>query len=220
MRIFACADLHGNIGIIEKLRQVKDVDLILIAGDIGGKDGFEIGFNEAVEMQKEDLKFLNTFLSTLDIPALFILGNDDWFDADGYSHYLEEPVTINDYTFIPFEMVSFTPFNTNREYSESDIAEELERLHVDGNTVIVAHAPPYGINDMLYSGECVGSTAIREFLVNNSILLWINGHIHEQYGLDYLSNTLVCNASVDHLDTVLRGYIIDLETHDYEEVEI
>lgn len=220
MRVFVCSDLHGNDIIIKKLSQIENVDLILIAGDIGGKDGFDISFQEAVEKQKEDLKFLNSFLSTLDIPSLFILGNDDWLEADDYSHYLMEPLTINEYTFIPFEMVPFTPFNTNREFSELDIAVELDKLNVDGNTVIVGHAPPYGVNDMLYSGECVGSTAIREFLVNNSILLYLHGHIHEQYGLDYLSNTLVCNASVDHLDTLLRGYIIDLDTLDYEEVEI
>jgi len=220
MRIFVCADLHGNRLIIDKLKLIEGVDLILIAGDIGGKEGFEIGFAEAVQMQIDDLHYLEEVLDTLKVPAYYILGNDDWFEADDCEHYLSEPMIMNGYNFIPFEMVPFTPFNTNREFNEYDIADGLSRLDVDGRTIIVGHAPPFGVNDMLYSGECVGSTSIREFIIDNPILLYINGHIHEKFGLDYISNTLICNASVDHLDIVLRGFIIDLETFDYEEVEI
>lgn len=40
MKTFATSDIHGNRKIMDKLNTVAaDVDLILVCGDIGGKDG-------------------------------------------------------------------------------------------------------------------------------------------------------------------------------------
>ncbi len=39
MKIFATSDIHGNRVIMDKLNDIVDeVDLIIICGDIGGKD--------------------------------------------------------------------------------------------------------------------------------------------------------------------------------------
>ena len=39
MEVFATADIHGNRKIVDKLINVADkADLIIICGDIGGKD--------------------------------------------------------------------------------------------------------------------------------------------------------------------------------------
>ena len=52
MKIFATSDIHGNSSIMDKLNIVAaDVDLILVCGDAGGKDGRGKTFRQFSEYQ-------------------------------------------------------------------------------------------------------------------------------------------------------------------------
>ena len=220
MKLFATADIHGNKTIVEKLRSIApEVDLILICGDIGGKDGAWESFRQISEAQKRDADHLSAVLQELQTESRFILGNDDWFEYAG-SCYLPKRESIGDLTFLPFEFVLLTPFNTNREVHENKLEYELGKLTADADTVVVAHMPPFGAGDILRSRRHCGSLAIRNWIKEMQPKLWLCGHIHENNSAVFIGDTLVLNCACDHQADLLRGWIVDTDTMQYRAVEL
>ncbi|NLV21493.1 MAG: hypothetical protein GXY49_05855 [Syntrophomonadaceae bacterium] len=77
--------------------------------------------------------------------------------------------------------LAMTGFNF-RSYRGLKQRLELSKIQVQPDTIIVAHEVPYGCLDEIYSGQRVGSTAIREFLRDKQPSKWLCGHIHESFG--------------------------------------
>lgn len=220
MKLFATSDIHGNKHIIDKLKAVAPlVDLILICGDIGGKDTRGKTFRQFSEHQKQDADHLASVLSALNTPSRFILGNDDWFEYDN-EHYLNKAEIIGGLTFIPFEHVLMTPFNTNREVNENRLRYELDKLPADGNSIIVAHTPPWMSGDTLYNGRHCGSLSVREWIEATQPKLWLCGHIHEDNSANHIGNTLILNCACQHQTDILKGWIVDTDTLIFEEIKI
>lgn len=220
MKIFATADIHGNRVIIDKINDIaEEVDLILICGDIGGKGIRGKTFKQFSEYQKEEVNYLCNVLDDLKIDSRFILGNDDWFEIE-HNKYLKEPKIIDGIQFIPFEYVSITPFNTNREANENKIEYELYKLDADNDSIIVAHTPPLYTGDTLYNGVRCGSKSVRNWIEEVQPKIWLNGHIHEDNSVTQIGKTLVFNCSCYYTDNILKGWIIDAETMDFREVKI
>jgi len=195
MKLFATADLHGNRVIIDKLNDIVDeVDLILICGDIGGKGIRGKTFKQFSEYQKEDAVYLCNVLDNFKIDSRFILGNDDWFELE-HNKYLKSSELIDGTQLIPFEYVSITPFNTNREVNENKLEYELNKLMADNNSIIVAHTPPLGAGDIIYNGTRVGSKSVRKWIGEVQPEIWLNGHIHEDNTVTQIGRTLVFNCS-------------------------
>lgn len=220
MKIFATADLHGNRIIMDKLNEIDGkYDLILICGDIGSKDIRGKTIQQFSEHQKEDANYFYSILEKMNTESRFILGNDDWFEIS-HDKYLNATEVIGGIKFIPFEFVSITPFKTNREVNENKINYELHKLKADTNSIIVAHTPPLGAGDILYSGGKCGSKSIRNWIEEIQPMFWLNGHIHENNSVTMIHNTIVFNSACNYTDNILRGWAIDTETKDFEEVEI
>ncbi|MBR2130934.1 MAG: metallophosphoesterase family protein [Oscillospiraceae bacterium] len=220
MKIFATSDLHGNRTIMDKLKAIAPkVDLILICGDIGGKDGRGKTFRQFSEYQKRDADYLVSVLRDIQTESRFILGNDDWFEYED-GHYLQGTETVGNLTLIPFEYVLLTPFNTNREVNDNKLSYELAKLDADGNTIMVAHTPPLGAGDILYNGSRCGSRAVREWIEEVQPKLWLCGHIHEDNSAEFIGNTLVLNCSCEYQNDILQGWIVDLDTMQYEKIEL
>ena len=220
MKIFATSDIHGSRKIMDKLSIVApDVDLILVCGDIGGKDGRGKTFRQFSEYQKLDADYLSSALKNIDTESRFILGNDDWFECDDIN-YLQNAETIGGLNFVPFEYVLLTPFNTNREVNDNKLEYELDKLSADRNTIVVAHTPPLGAGDILYNGSHCGSRSVRAWIEEVQPKLWLCGHIHEDNSAIWISDTLVLNCACNYPDGVLRGWIVNTDTMDYEAVEI
>lgn len=220
MKIFATSDLHGNRIIIDKLNKIDGkYDLILICGDIGGKDIRGKTIQQFSKYQKEDAIYLCDILDNMETDSRFILGNDDWFEMS-HDKYLQSTEEIKNIKFIPFEYVSITPFNTNREVNENKLNYELHKLEADNNSIIVAHTPPLGSGDILYSGNRCGSKAVRNWIEEIQPMIWCNGHIHEDNSVTMIDNTLVFNCACNYTDNILRGWFIDTETKQFEKIEL
>lgn len=220
VKIFVCADLHGNKNIMNKIPQVAEkVDGIFICGDIGGKGIGGKTFEEFSSYQKTSATYLSDVLSQLTIPSRFVLGNDDWYEYKG-KHYLKQAEDILGYNFVPFEYVSITPFNTNREVNENKMTYELNKLKVNNATIIVGHGPPYGAGDKLFSGERCGSPSILKWIEKHQPLLWLNGHIHEDPSVHTIGKTTVINCACDYMSNELKGYIVDLTSLEIDRIII
>lgn len=221
MKILATADIHGNHKIIQKLKDAaKDVDLVLICGDIGGKNYPIPSIREFGECQIADEFYLDMELRELKAKSRYILGNDDWFESRAGGRYLSSPSYIDGLMFAPFEWVSPTPFNTNREINQNMMRYNLEKLTEHGldwkNTVIVAHMPPLGAGDILYNGSHCGSSEIRNWIESFQPKLWLCGHIHEDNSVNTIGDTLVFNCACRHERNKFAGWVIDTDTLDFE----
>jgi len=97
-----------------------------------------------------------------------------------------------------------TPLFTPREFSEKEMARFLDEglrqaceLELAAGaampTLLLTHAPPYGVVDRLRSGRHVGSKAVRAFIDEHQPTLCVCGHIHEAKGEDRLGATAIFN---------------------------
>jgi Icc-related predicted phosphoesterase len=78
-----------------------------------------------------------------------------------------------------------TPFNTPGEYTESQIAERLQRFADLNPLVLICHAPPYGTPlDRIRVGFHAGSHAVAEFIARHQPVYFFCGHIHEAEGAE------------------------------------
>jgi Icc-related predicted phosphoesterase len=132
-----------------------------------------------------------------------------------------------------YEMLSLgwsnpTPWNTPRECSEEELATKIDELarqiqDVD-RAIFNIHVPPYGtgldaapeLDDAMRLkrggaiSKSVGSTAVRDAILEHQPLLSLHGHIHESRGIHRLGRTLCINPGSSYSDWQLQGVIVDL----------
>jgi len=61
--------------------------------------------------------------------------------------------------------------------------------------IIVTHQPAHGVHDRLSFKGPSGSPALRTYCDNNRVMLCLTGHIHEDWGLEFIDNTIYLNPS-------------------------
>ena len=87
---------------------------------------------------------------------------------------------------------NITIFNTPFELSEEEIDAKLRPISRPG-MVLMTHAPSYDIFDHIPNGTPVGSPAIRKIVEEFKPVLALSGHIHEDFGVEKIGDTVFCN---------------------------
>jgi len=204
MRILVSSDIHGNVDLLEKLKEkAKDVNLVLYCGDIAKNPS-------SSEAQRQDLDNLIATFDEIDAECRFIRGNCDNFETDS-KYFLKREESFGDVRIVPFEDILTTPFGTFREVSEEQIERDLEGIH-GGNAIILAHQPPFGAGDDVGKGVHVGSKAILNWIERENPLYWLCGHVHEGNGEYEVGGTKVVNAAADSSGNELREYIFEIRS--------
>lgn len=164
-------------------------------------------------------------------------GNDDPVEADEVlraSQRVEFPsfqvCDLGPFSMASLGMVPYTPWNTERECSEEEMAkridEMLEPLGDDARCILNFHCPPYGstlddapeldatLKPVIRGGRPsivpVGSHAVRDAIKKYQPALGLHGHIHESRGVQKIGKTLCINPGSDYSSGVLRGAVVDL----------
>ncbi len=195
MKIISFGDVHEDTSNLIKIKsELENADLIIISGDLTNYHGI-------VEAKKvlDSVKKYNKHL-------LAQYGNLDQPEVDGY--LTKEGINPhgNGYLFEDIGIFgcggsSPTPFNTPSEISETDIKKYL----TDGYSkvkdakwkIMVCHTPPKDTAiDVIRSGLHVGSSVVRDFIVQYKPHVCISGHIHESRGKDKIGDTIVLNAGM------------------------
>jgi len=203
LKLIAISDIHGYV---DRLREVlareNDVEVIVFSGDIAP--------------YRNHLETLNSLKRLLSIAKNFNIGYVVAVpgNVDYINHYkqLEDPTfiyiheeceRIKDALFIGFGGSTITPFNTILEYSEEDIYRALQSVYTKckGKTtldnefyILVTHAPPYNTAcDRIFSGNHIGSKAIRSFIEYTKPTLALCGHVHESRCIDRIDRTIIIN---------------------------
>jgi Icc-related predicted phosphoesterase len=101
------------------------------------------------------------------------------------------------------------------------------KLADPGSAVVNVHVPPFGTQlddapmldaDLRVTqvmGQVkfapVGSTAVRDFLLERQPLLGLHGHIHESAGIRRLGRTIAINPGSDYATGALHGALVTLK---------
>ncbi len=179
LKLLVTSDFHGEEDLKEAAIEEAnsgDYDLFLNLGD----------FME--EEYAEDL------FDRIEIPGLGATGNWD----NGFSkEFLDGAVPV--YNFLEADIdEEYLLILIGGDFPE-DIKEQVTELiedHGDPSKVIVgSHYPPHRIGDNVRTGKRIGFEQFREIILKQKPALWMNGHVHEQFGERSLMDTTVLNAA-------------------------
>ena len=127
--------------------------------------------------------------------------------------------------------VTPTPWNTEREFSEAELARRLSAIldPAPPGAKVVAnfHNPPYG-SGLDYAAELdatlmpvirggrpsiipVGSKAVRDVIKKYQPVVGLHGHIHESKAAQRIGKTICFNPGSEYSADVLRGVIVDFD---------
>jgi Icc-related predicted phosphoesterase len=126
--------------------------------------------------------------------------------------------------------VTPTPWNTDREYSEEELAERIaaimNQVPSGRPSVVNFHCPPYGsgldnapeldetLKPVVRGGRpsfvAVGSHAVRDAIKRYQPVVGLHGHIHESRGAQMIGKTLCLNPGSDYTADLLRGAVVDI----------
>jgi Icc-related predicted phosphoesterase len=163
-------------------------------------------------------------------------GNDDEFDIDpvlARSSFIEagnDRILEIDggYEMLSLGWANPTPWQTPRETTEEDLRRRIDELASGINdmerAIFNIHVPPFGTGldfapeleagDRLKRGgaitTAVGSTAVRDAIVEYQPMLSLHGHIHESRAIQKLGRTVCINPGSSYSDWRLQGVVVDL----------
>jgi Icc-related predicted phosphoesterase len=171
------------------------------------------------------------------LEVIFTPGNDDEFAVDdvlAQADFIKTPEGTVTEVAGGHEMLNVgwstpTPWDTPRECSEEDLAEKIsalaEQIEDMDNAIFNIHVPPYGTGldsapeleqgTRLKRGGAilapVGSTAVRDAILEYQPLLSLHGHIHESRSIQRIGRTVAVNPGSAYSDWALQGVLVDLE---------
>lgn len=180
--------------------------------------------------QIEKLSEVCGLLKTIDVPVYMLIGNDDHIPDEDWDEALSEQGifnlnlrmhTLGRLKLVGFQYVLPTPWNTNNELPEDELAKKIRNIEslVDRNTIFITHGPPKNVLDRVANGLHAGSESILELVKDKQPSFHIFGHIHEAFGSTNIGDTICCNASCLWSDWLLRGYIIDTQKGRIKKIE-
>lgn len=193
------SDLHEEDVYLERLGEhaKEGFDYILIAGDSA---------NHLASFIEDVVK---TFPDAYIIPG----NNEDRNTMSVLSktkNYLHgKRIEISDgLNVVGFGFSNPTPFHTANELNEGQIYEKMEKLNIDGKTILLLHAVPFEVLDEV-KGTHVGSKSIRKIIEEKKPFLAVCGHLHEIEGVDKIGETIVVKVPAAEFGKFCTIKIID-----------
>ena len=174
-------------------------------------------------------------LGKTDVPCIVNGGNDDTLAIDAtldespYVNFAENRlIELGGFSLVSMGWTNPTPWDTYREAPEEVLAEKIAAA-VSGvpdmsRAIFNFHAPPYGSGldeapaldstlKPMQGGnlmKAVGSTAVRDAILEHQPMLSLHGHIHESRGICNLGRTTSINPGSIYPDGVLQGVLLEL----------
>lgn len=168
-----------------------------------------------------------------------MLGNDDpielrpLLDSAPWGTHAEGRIVAldDDHELVSWGYSNITPWHSHREQTEDQLDAALRgmmsQVRDPSRCVVNVHVPPHGtgLDDAPLLDEnlqvqtslgqvkfaAVGSTAVRQLLLDVQPLLGLHGHIHEATGIRKLGRTIAINPGSDYSTGALNGALITVE---------
>lgn len=154
---------------------------------------YDIYLNLGDYMSEE---YAEDLFSKIEIPALGCTGNRDMMFS---SEFLDGEVPV--YNFVEADVdEEFLIILIGGDFP-NEIKEKVSELieeHGDSSKVIIgSHYPPHKVGDRIHSGERIGFEQFRELVIKEKPAVWMNGHVHEDFGRRELLGVPVLNAAAE-----------------------
>ena len=192
MIVVALADIHDDTQRLEEMADdLAGADVVLLVGDIT-----DFGRERAVARVVAAVRHYNDRILAVpgncDYPEV-----EDYLTSEGLNLHRKSTV-VEGVAFIGLGGSLPCPGQTPMEYSDGELGGFLEEaaaeLSPDMPAVLVSHEPPCESDvDLAYTGQHVGSAAVRQFIEERQPMVCFVGHIHEGLGLDTIGKTTVVN---------------------------
>ncbi|HEY6193218.1 MAG TPA: metallophosphoesterase [Bacteroidota bacterium] len=214
MKILALTDIHGAYKKAKEIIDRHPSDVVLIGGDLTTAGSVKEA-EEAIRLFQTGPGRIFSVSGNMDLPQ-----HDQMMARVGVS-LDSRGVKIDGIGFFGVSAAPVSPMHTPYEISEEEIARRIEAGFLQVREcpvkVFVPHAPPYGTRvDIIHMGIHVGSTAVRDFIEENSPAVVVCGHIHEGRGQDRLEGSRIvnCGAAMNgYFATIDIGEEITIENH-------
>jgi Icc-related predicted phosphoesterase len=199
MKLLLFSDLHCDEAATRSLvDRAAAVDVVIGAGDFAIK---RQGIQKTVHVLRQIRR-----------PTILVPGNGESVEelsaaCRGWpsAHILHgSGVTIAEVPFYGIGGgVPVTPFGEwSYDFSEAEATELLRNC--PRRCVLVSHSPPKGVVDLDASGNNIGSTAVRDAVLENSPILLVCGHVHACWRqIGELGSTPVVNAGPQGIEWTL-----------------
>lgn len=177
---------------------------ILVTSDFHAKDDLKQAAIEEANTGDYDL-FLNLgdymdeeyaeeLFDEIEIPGLGTTGNRDMMFSNEFTQGDEVPV----YDFLEADIDDeYLLVLIGGEFPD-DVKQQFEDLvedHDADKVIVGSHYPPKNLGDRIHSGKRIGFEQFREMIMKHRPALWMNGHVHEDFGERSLLGTTVLNAA-------------------------
>ena len=200
-------DMRTIVHTIDKAKP----DMLIMTGDMLGN---MYGDQQDAIWQTEQLTAGETVVNRLleqfaNIPVLYLMGNHEFVTFTQARNALArypnlllpqaeiDTFTVNGVNFLTVMGSLVIPNNKVwcNELTEDRFAARLSYASDIPHDVLVCHGPPHKCLDSTYTGEIVGSPALRSFIMKHQPKLFLCGHIHESRGMASLGSTLCYNSA-------------------------
>lgn len=181
LKILVTSDYHQKENLLDAtVKEIEngDYDIYVNLGDYMSED------------------YAEELFKRVDIPALGCTGNRDMMFSN---EFLDGEVPV--YNFVEADIdeeylliLIGGDFPDDIKQKVTDLVEE----HGDSSKVIIgSHYPPHKIGDRIHSGRRIGFEQFRELIIKEKPALWMNGHVHEDFGERELLGVPVLNAAAE-----------------------
>jgi len=198
LRLLIFSDIHNDWKTLERLLEVE-ADYYIAAGD-------QVTWAKGVERCGEILQSRSDRVYVLP-------GNHESADQVanmcarfGLHDFHERHFQVGKWQVAGLGYSNPTPFNTPGEYSETQLADRLQRFADLHPLVLICHTPPHGTAlDQIRSGLHAGSQSVRDFIQKHQPEYFFCGHIHEAEGMEIeIGRTHARNVGK-------KGYLLELD---------
>lgn len=189
MRIIAISDTHG----FHEDLVIPEGDILIHAGDMTSQG------------RLSQIKNFNDWLgSNPHKHKITIAGNHDWgfqTNPDQAKKLLSSCIYLQDSAFkingLKFYGSPWQPIFYNWAFNlpRGDALKKTWEKIPSDTDVLITHGPPLGILDKVLSGESVGCEDLKNRIDTLNLKAHIFGHIHENYGTEFIGECQFVNAS-------------------------
>ncbi|MBC5792547.1 MAG: metallophosphoesterase family protein [Nanohaloarchaea archaeon] len=179
LKILVTSDFHAKEDLKEAAIEEAnsgEYDLFLNLGDYMDEDYAEELFKE------------------IEIPGLGTTGNRDMMFSEDFIQGDDVPV----YDFLEADIDDKYLLVLIGGDFPDDVKQQFEELvedHDADKVIVGSHYPPHKLGDRIHSGRRIGFEQFREMILKERPALWMNGHVHEDFGQNSLLGTEVLNAA-------------------------
>lgn len=178
---------------------------ILVTSDFHAKEDLKEAAIEEANSGDYDLfinlgdfmteEYAEELFEKVEIPGVGCTGNRDMMFSE---EFLDGPTPV--YNFLEADIDDEYKLILIGGDFPDDIKEKVRDLvedHDSHKVLVGSHYPPKKLGDRVHSGKRIGFDQFRELIIKHKPALWMNGHVHEDFGENSLMGTKVLNAAAE-----------------------